>query len=555
MKQATSTQQQPTSRITSQGSSDFNDLNGTDGYKWSLSAFRKWLAEKTSQEIMLKTFDKIHDLCVKTMIAAESEITPKFHAAANYRTNCFELFGCDVILDDKLQPHLLEVNVSPSLMGSSPLDRKIKSILIADTFHIVGIYPHDTKIIEKYGIPPNSSLLSSVAYVESSSKTVGSSNSSKSTTIFNSSHFSFVSSSKLLNSQDNWRRDPQIANVNFQALCNDPDIFWPPLLMIDDELERSKSSHFKCFHPHPNTATRYNNIYRNNRFSDHILGFWVLNKRSCGKLKDFIPKTYMKTRTLHAHSADDMNNYDSSQQMNMSKSSPSLSLLRPISRLTENVANIFVDQSGSGDSSKTKMMGYLAATSRGRLNTRALTPTSLLLTANTEQKTPNIKKRSVSNNGRLITNSSATLNPMIKFDNQKVTFLPFSSHQTSHNTPNSNSNKHQEVSTNIPSMASWLSPSMLKENKSDDAPTIAHHSLTPNSLNTRQRNIVDDLRNTVMNAAALSLPTSTPQSLLASKKLSFEENYNEGKQYKLSYLINSSKNRPKSAGTGRSKLL
>ena len=46
--------------------------------------------------------------------------------AANYRTNCYELFGCDVMLDSRLNPHLLEVNVSPSLMGSSPLDKKIK---------------------------------------------------------------------------------------------------------------------------------------------------------------------------------------------------------------------------------------------------------------------------------------------------------------------------------------------------------------------------------------------------------------------------------------------
>lgn len=66
----------------------------------------------------------------------------------NYRTGCFELFGFDIILDDQLVPHLLEVrnnqmyndlvltclsvspqvNVSPSLMGGSPLDVKIKVI-------------------------------------------------------------------------------------------------------------------------------------------------------------------------------------------------------------------------------------------------------------------------------------------------------------------------------------------------------------------------------------------------------------------------------------------
>jgi tubulin polyglutamylase TTLL4 len=70
------------------------------------------------------------------MIAAEAEITPRLHNAANYRTNCFELFGLDVILDSSLEPHLLEVNISPSLMGSSPLDKKIKGMLVADILHV-----------------------------------------------------------------------------------------------------------------------------------------------------------------------------------------------------------------------------------------------------------------------------------------------------------------------------------------------------------------------------------------------------------------------------------
>lgn len=39
---------------------------------------------------------------------------------------CYELFGFDVMMDKALKPWLLEVNISPSLMGSSPLDRKIK---------------------------------------------------------------------------------------------------------------------------------------------------------------------------------------------------------------------------------------------------------------------------------------------------------------------------------------------------------------------------------------------------------------------------------------------
>lgn len=107
-----------------------------EGAKWSLSAFRRYLATHESEDIMKRTMMRVHDVVLKTMIAAEAEITPRMHAAANFRTNCFELFGLDILLDRELRPHLVEVNISPSLVGSSPLDRKIKGILIADILHV-----------------------------------------------------------------------------------------------------------------------------------------------------------------------------------------------------------------------------------------------------------------------------------------------------------------------------------------------------------------------------------------------------------------------------------
>ena len=48
-------------------------------------------------------------------------------------SNCFELYGFDVIVDRDMKPWLLEVNVFPSLRtDSSPLDRRIKMKLVED---------------------------------------------------------------------------------------------------------------------------------------------------------------------------------------------------------------------------------------------------------------------------------------------------------------------------------------------------------------------------------------------------------------------------------------
>ena len=58
-----------------------------------------------------------------------------------HRNNCFELLGFDILIDNQLNPWLLEVNLSPSLNCDSPLDQRIKGELIADLFTMAGIVP------------------------------------------------------------------------------------------------------------------------------------------------------------------------------------------------------------------------------------------------------------------------------------------------------------------------------------------------------------------------------------------------------------------------------
>ena len=63
-----------------------------------------------------------------------------------YRNNCFQLFGFDLMIDDKLNVWLLEVNLSPSLCCDSPLDLKVKGKMVSDLLNLTGIvsYEHQT---------------------------------------------------------------------------------------------------------------------------------------------------------------------------------------------------------------------------------------------------------------------------------------------------------------------------------------------------------------------------------------------------------------------------
>lgn len=49
------------------------------------------------------------------------------------------------MIDKKLKPWLLEVNVLPSLSSSSPFDKSVKTLLICDALTLIGIRGYDKK--------------------------------------------------------------------------------------------------------------------------------------------------------------------------------------------------------------------------------------------------------------------------------------------------------------------------------------------------------------------------------------------------------------------------
>lgn len=65
-----------------------------------------------------------------------------------HKNACFEIYGFDVILDAKLKPWLLEVNVSPSLSSSSLLDKQIKTLLLSDSLYLTGFRIFNRKQLE-----------------------------------------------------------------------------------------------------------------------------------------------------------------------------------------------------------------------------------------------------------------------------------------------------------------------------------------------------------------------------------------------------------------------
>ncbi|XP_050438880.1 tubulin polyglutamylase TTLL5 isoform X2 [Adelges cooleyi] len=108
------------------------------GHKWSLSA----LLNHLRQECLIDTealMTEIEDIVIKTIMSATAQMLPAINCFVPNNQNCFELYGFDILVDDKLKPWLLEVNLSPSLGIDSALDCRIKSSMICDLFTLIGI--------------------------------------------------------------------------------------------------------------------------------------------------------------------------------------------------------------------------------------------------------------------------------------------------------------------------------------------------------------------------------------------------------------------------------
>eukprot|EP00746_Dinoflagellata_sp_MGD_P123622 gnl/MRDRNA2_/MRDRNA2_58246_c0_seq1.p1 gnl/MRDRNA2_/MRDRNA2_58246_c0~~gnl/MRDRNA2_/MRDRNA2_58246_c0_seq1.p1 ORF type:complete len:924 (-),score=137.93 gnl/MRDRNA2_/MRDRNA2_58246_c0_seq1:122-2893(-) len=143
--------------------------------KWSLTQLKNYFEEQgwDWDNMMMR----IEDVVIKTVISAEPHIVTAWHQGLNFQGSgsagvgsantddtseevggtggrwpnqtCFEAYGFDVLVDESLKPWLLEVNVSPSLSSSSPFDKRVKTMLIADALTLIGMKPFDYRTVEK----------------------------------------------------------------------------------------------------------------------------------------------------------------------------------------------------------------------------------------------------------------------------------------------------------------------------------------------------------------------------------------------------------------------
>lgn len=296
-----------------------NALQENIGSKWSLSALLDHLVDQK----VLKDADtlraKIRDVICKTIIAAEAHLTPLHHQFVKKSQNlrCYELFGFDLMLDAQLSPWLIEVNVSPSLMGGSPLDKRVKGLLLSDIFHLVGLQ------IPVSNLPP-SSLPSSLfnggpgtpSSVETGAGASGGDSSARRRATMTAASSS-VSSGRFSASKalHELALDPRVEQFEARHLEWFAPSDWEMLDSMDDEMARV--GHFERIFPnaeHPEETAKHSTFFTCQRYANALCAKWTQTPAAVRARRQKLSKSSGESSTVSSSSTRRLNSARSSSR-------------------------------------------------------------------------------------------------------------------------------------------------------------------------------------------------------------------------------------------------
>ncbi|OHT16236.1 Tubulin-tyrosine ligase family protein [Tritrichomonas foetus] len=112
--------------------------------KWSIQFFLDYL-EKQGIDVK-QLMKKIEKVVIASFIAGMTTVREHHFNCIKHRHTSYELYGVDVILDQDLNPYIMEINISPSMdTTGSKLDREIKFPLLIDTLNKARIIKCNSK--------------------------------------------------------------------------------------------------------------------------------------------------------------------------------------------------------------------------------------------------------------------------------------------------------------------------------------------------------------------------------------------------------------------------
>ena len=113
---------------------------------WNLFTYKKYLKSKDIDYNIIN--EKIKDIIIKSIISFQKKLLYENEELKINDRNIYSLFGFDILITNKYEPILLEINNKPNLTIKNIIDKKIKLNLFVDMLNLVGIVPfsHDKEL-------------------------------------------------------------------------------------------------------------------------------------------------------------------------------------------------------------------------------------------------------------------------------------------------------------------------------------------------------------------------------------------------------------------------
>lgn len=105
------------------------------GCKWTVTQLRYYLHQNNLDDRLL--WARITNIVILTLLIQAPQV-PKM-------SNCFELYGFDILIDENLKPWLLEVNFSPALGTDSQADVMVKKPMFHNLMDMMNFKDVDTE--------------------------------------------------------------------------------------------------------------------------------------------------------------------------------------------------------------------------------------------------------------------------------------------------------------------------------------------------------------------------------------------------------------------------
>lgn len=135
---------------------------------WNLKTYQKHLNKNKID--WNNIHEKIIDVIIKVIVSVQEQILNKIEKDNLNERSFFNIVGFDILITDKYEPVLLEVNYSPSVDIYDELDKILKTNLLVDTFNLVGITPFSQEMFyskdKKININDNTDNLINNAFCE-----------------------------------------------------------------------------------------------------------------------------------------------------------------------------------------------------------------------------------------------------------------------------------------------------------------------------------------------------------------------------------------------------